>query len=229
VIDRTVEWLLATFDLRPGSTVLDLGCGPGLYACRLAHRGVRVSGIDVSRRSISHARDVAAAGGLPARFRRTDYLRADLGRGFDLAMLVYEDFCAMAPVDRGTLLRRIRRSLRPGGRFVMDVTAAPRFDRERPMRVTEPDLMAGFWAPSPYLGTHERWTYAEQRLVLDRYTIDTGAQVRQFWNWMACLTPAQVEAELRAARLVPTAVLGDLTGAPYDVTSPVFAVVARRP
>jgi hypothetical protein len=28
---------------------------------------------------------------------------------------------------------------------------------------------------------------------------------------------------------VPTAVLGDLTGAPYDVTSPVFAVVARRP
>ncbi len=42
--------------LGPGSRVLDLGCGPGLYAVRLARRGVRVLGVDASARSLAHAR-----------------------------------------------------------------------------------------------------------------------------------------------------------------------------
>ncbi len=31
-IDRSVDWLCAVLGLGPSSRVLDLGCGPGLYA-----------------------------------------------------------------------------------------------------------------------------------------------------------------------------------------------------
>ncbi len=52
-IDLTCDWLVGHFRLRPGDRVLDLGCGPGLYTSRLAKRGLKVTGIDYSRRQSS--------------------------------------------------------------------------------------------------------------------------------------------------------------------------------
>ena len=228
-VDRSVEWIVATLALRAGDRVLDLGCGPGLYAARLARRGIDVLGLDVSRRSVAHAQAVAAAEGLPARFRVADYLTDDLGAGFDAALLVYEDLCALSPDQRAGLLRRTLAALRPAGSFVVDVTAAPRFDQVEPDVVAADDLMGGFWAPGPYHATHETWTYPELRLVLDRYTVVEAERTRQFWNWLHCLTPDEASTELTAAGFATPTRVGDVAGAPYDPTSPTFAVVARRP
>lgn len=231
-IDASVSWLVTALDLAPGARLLDLGCGPGLYANRLAGLGVRVLGVDVSRRSLDHARGVAAAGALPADFRRGSYLDADLapagGGAHDAAILVYEDYCALSPAQRALLLARIRDVLVPGGRLCLDVTAAPRFAEARDAVVTEPDLMGGFWAEPPYIGTHETWTYPELRLVLDRYVVESAAGVREFWNWMHCLTPEQVAGELEAAGFGPPDLFGDVAGAPYDPEGPTFAVLTRR-
>jgi SAM-dependent methyltransferase len=48
-IDRSVAWLANQLELRPFNRVLDLGCGPGLYAERLAGLGLSVTGVDISR------------------------------------------------------------------------------------------------------------------------------------------------------------------------------------
>jgi 2-polyprenyl-3-methyl-5-hydroxy-6-metoxy-1,4-benzoquinol methylase len=47
--------------LQPGARVLDLTCGPGLYAVALAERGAEVVGVDFGPASIAHARQLAAA------------------------------------------------------------------------------------------------------------------------------------------------------------------------
>ncbi len=227
-VDRSVSWLVDVLGLQAGHRVLDLGCGPGVYAHRLARRGVSVLGLDASHRSVEHARAVARCEGLPAAFRVANYLVDDLGSGYDAALFVYEDFCALSPEQRGGLLRRTRDALRPGGAFVMDVTAAPRFVLEQPGERHEPDLDDGFWAQPPYEGTHETWTYPELRLVLDRYTITKDGRTRQFWNWLHCLTVAEVSDELVAAGFAAPDVHGDVTGAPFEPTSPVFAVVTHR-
>lgn len=226
-IDASVAWLRERLGLGAGSRVLDLGCGPGLYAHRLARAGVEVLGIDVSRRSLEHARTVAEREGLPARFRRGSYLEVDLGSGHDAAILIYEDYCALAPAQRHVLLERGREALGPGGRLVLDVTAAPRFGAFTDGSVTAPDLGAGFWSADPYVGTRETWTYPDLRLVLERYLITTDTGTRGLWNWMHCLTPEEVGAELAAAGLVLEELLGDVAGAPYDPASETFAVIAR--
>ncbi len=41
-IQKSVDWLTASLDLQTGDSVIDLGCGPGLYASRLAEHGLRV-------------------------------------------------------------------------------------------------------------------------------------------------------------------------------------------
>ncbi len=226
-IARSVEWLVAHLVLGPGARVLDLGCGPGLYALDLASRGVRVHGVDVSRRSVAHARAEAARRGVPATFEVGDYLHAELAGPYDAALLVYEDVCVLSPEQRAVLLRRTREVLRPGGAFVMDVTAAPRFAQVRPGVEQGPDLDGGFWAEPPYHGVHETWTYPELRLVLDRYTITKDGSRRQLWNWMQCLTPDEVRGELATAGFGEVEVYGDVAGADHDPDSPVFAVVAR--
>lgn len=226
-IARSVDWLVTELRLGPGARVLDLGCGPGLYAAALARRGVAVHGVDVSRRSLAYARDVAERESLPLTFTHGSYLDVDLGAGYDAALLIYEDLCALSPAQRAVVLARAHDALRPGGSLVTDVTAPARFTQEHPTSRHEPDLDAGFWAEPPYDGTHERWTYPSLRLVLDRYTIVKDAQVRQFWNWMHCLTPDEVRAELTAAGFTGCDVRGDVAGAPYDPSAPTFAVVAR--
>lgn len=244
-IDRSVQWLVELLGLTPGQRVLDLGCGPSLYATRLARRGIEVLGVDVSSRSLDHLRETAGREGLPVRTVHGSYLDADLAPArrtpapgeppvhHDAAILIFEGYSALSPSQCHLLLGRVHAVLRPGGHFVLDVTAAPAFSQFTDDRREERDLMGSFWSPGPYQGVHETWTYPELRLVLERYTITACADgadddARVFWNWMHCLSPEQVRAELTAAGLEVIGVHGDVTGAAFDPASPVFAVDARK-
>lgn len=227
-IDRSARWIVEVLGLGRGDRVLDLGCGPGLYACRIAHDGVIVHGVDVSRRSVAHARKIAHAANLPATFDVANYLEGDLGGPYNAALLIYEDICALSPQQRAGLLRRVRDSLVPGAALMMDVTAAPRFERERPGIRREVDLDDGFWAEPSYEGVHETFTYPDLRLILERYTITKDNRTRQFWNWMHCLTPELITAELAATGFKEPALWGDLAGAPYDPMGETFAIITHR-
>ena len=110
--------------------------------------------------------------------------------------------------------------------MAFDVTAAARFDPTE-FRREEADLQRGFWAPSPYRGVHERWTYPHLRLMLDRYVIERDGHVREFWNWTHCLTVAEVEGERNAVGSGVEQVGGAAPGRPFARARPTFAVVAR--
>ena len=47
-----------------GGWVIDVGCGPGQYACALAARGLRVIGLDLSARMLAQAARLARLAGL---------------------------------------------------------------------------------------------------------------------------------------------------------------------
>lgn len=59
---RSRELILAS--IRPGSRVLDLGCGPGTLALAAAGKGARVTGVDASKEMLRVFRDNAEAAGL---------------------------------------------------------------------------------------------------------------------------------------------------------------------
>lgn len=82
---------------------------------------------------------------------------------------------------------------------------------------------------APLCRTHETWTYPALKLILDRYVIETATGERCFWNWMHCLAPDEVAAELAAAGFGEPEYFGDVAGANVDPTSTTFAVLARRP
>ncbi|MBE2997385.1 methyltransferase domain-containing protein [Nocardiopsis sp. HNM0947] len=226
-IEEAVAWMAARFGAGPGRSVLDLGCGPGLYTNRLAAAGAEVVGVDLAPRSIEHARGHAHEQGLSTRHLCADYLELDLGERFDLVVMVMRDYCALAPADRARLLRVVRAHLADGGAFCFDVDSAAAFDTVTEQRTFAPDLMGGFWSPDPYYGFWSTLRYEAERVSLDRYDIVDPGGRRTFYNWITYFTPEELARELAGSGLVLDEVLGDLTGHPPQEHDPSFAVVAR--
>ena len=86
-IDAHVEWIHREVLRGNPTDILDLGCGPGLYASRLARLGHRCVGIDFSPASIDYAREQAVSEDLPCDYIHADIRSAEYGSGFGFAML----------------------------------------------------------------------------------------------------------------------------------------------
>ena len=63
-IERSVGWIVTQFGVDNKSEIVDFGCGPGLYATKLAEKGAKVTGVDFSENSLRHAKQVAKEEGL---------------------------------------------------------------------------------------------------------------------------------------------------------------------
>jgi SAM-dependent methyltransferase len=101
---------------RLGGTILDVGCGTGEDAIRLATFGHRVLGVDLARAAIERARAKASARGSVAEFLVHDAFElASLGRRFDTALDV-GCFHTLQPADRTRYSASLAAAVRPGGR-----------------------------------------------------------------------------------------------------------------
>ena len=94
---------------RAGERILDLGCGDGVLTQELAAMGARVTGVDSSQAMIA----AAMARGLDARVADATALpfEAEFDAVFSNAVLHWVK-------DADAAIAAVRRSLKPGGRFV---------------------------------------------------------------------------------------------------------------
>ena len=228
VIARMVDWLVETLALQPGDTVIDLGCGPGLYTTQLAQRGLRVTGVDYSRRSIEYARAIAAEHDLDITYRYQNYLTLEDAGQYDAALLIYGDLCVLAPEKRDALLRRIHRALKPGGRFACDVTTRTLRARVE-VRPNWYAAESGFWKPGPHFVLERGFDYPEHDTYVDQFVVvEPDGHVSVYRNWFLDYTPETITPPLQAAGFDVRGLWGDLAGAPLTPESEWIGVVADR-
>ena len=120
-IDRSVEWIVSHFGVDNKSEIADFGCGPGLYAKRLAEAGAKVTGIDFSENSLQYAKEVAEKEGLEIDYIHVNYLEFETSKKFDLIIMIMCDFCALSPEQRKIMLAKFHSLLKPGGAVLLDV------------------------------------------------------------------------------------------------------------
>ena len=227
-IASSAEWIRSEFELGPGRSVLDLGCGPGLYANRLARSGAAVTGVDFSERAVDYARAEAQREGIEVDYVVADYLGYETDQRFDLATLIMCDYCALSPSQRADLIARVERLLKPEGAFLFDVYSLPYFETWEERVAYGPDMMDGFWSAREYYGFLNTFVYEEEKLVLEKYVIVEADRTVEFLNWFQHFDPGSLAAELAAGGLVVDALLADVAGAPYEPDAAEFAVIARR-
>lgn len=118
--ERQTEYHIRTIGLKADEHLLDIGCGTGLPAVRVAQRsGGRVTGINVSRAHLARAERTAQSMDMSDRvsFRYGNAMDLDFPNGsFDAAMAI--DVYAHLS-DRQQAFHETARVLRPGGHFMM--------------------------------------------------------------------------------------------------------------
>lgn len=114
-----LTWRL--LELRPDMSVLDLACGHGELANRLAARGCQVTGLDSSSVFLDRARTDAAAAGVTVEYVAGDMRQLPWTARFDRVINWSTAFGYFDDATNRAVLRGIVGALRPGGRLAMDL------------------------------------------------------------------------------------------------------------
>lgn len=125
---RDLKAVFDRFGVPPDGRILDLPCGIGRHATRLARLGYRTLGVDLSPAYIGRARERAEQEGVAA---RAEYLVGDMRdlsraipaekRPFDAAMNLWTSFGYYGEDADLGFLQALASVVRPGGIFVLYV------------------------------------------------------------------------------------------------------------
>jgi SAM-dependent methyltransferase len=112
---------LGLHPVRPGDTVVDIGCGAGVdtvLAARKVGPSGRVVGVDMTQEMVRKAADNAVAAGVTnAEFHQGEADRLPVGDG--TADVVISNGVLNLCIDKPKVLAEVYRVLRPGGRVQM--------------------------------------------------------------------------------------------------------------
>jgi SAM-dependent methyltransferase len=183
--EAETEFLIGHLRLSHGARILDVGCGTGRHSVALAQRGYQVTGVDLSREMLGVARRRADSASVAVEWIHADAAAFVKPEAFDAAISLCEGAVCLLTADDDPLERdqnilgNIARSLRGGGRFVLNVLNAcrqirayndedvlsGRFDVANLTELS--DASAHLAKGSPTLHIHERgYTPPEIRRVL---------------------------------------------------------------
>ena len=227
-IDRSVKWIVSHFDLGLGKKVADFGCGPGLYASKLAKSGTAITGIDFSKRSIQHAVEVAEKEGLDIKYINQNYLEFESDDQFDLIIMIMCDFCTLSPEQRKVLLRKFHSLLKPESSVILDVYSLVAFAEKEEGAVYEINQLNSFWSPNKYYGFQNTFKYENEKMMLDKYTIIEADRTRTIYNWLQYFSPEILENEFTENCFKIERIYSDVAGTPFNTEGHEFAVVAKK-
>ena len=226
-IAKEVEHLISSGVLKRGDRVLDLGCGPGLYASRLCRKGIKVTGIDISESSLNYAIAQAHNKGLDIEYRSMNFFDIDYVSEYDAVIQTNGELNTFSDAKLKVLLGKLYRALRPDGLLIFDVTT-------RKLRLREGLKNGwyfsggGFWRPGSHLVLEQGFDYPEDSVWLDRYIIIDSDNAKTYNNWFHDYDLKTIRAVLKNAGFGILHVWNDLTGTPYKAGGDWIAVVARK-
>ena len=191
-IKKQVDWIHSfVLDGKP-SRILDLGCGPGLYAARLAALGHVCRGIDFGPASIEYAVKHAPEN---CSYTLGDVRTTGFGSGYDLVMFIFGELNVFKPKDAKSILHKAYTVLNPGGKLLLEVTTYDAVYELGNQPATWYSAENELFADEPHLCLMEPFWDDEQAVAIERYYIvdaNTGEVARY-----SASTQAYTEDEFR--------------------------------
>ncbi|MEU0371512.1 class I SAM-dependent methyltransferase [Streptomyces sp. NPDC006283] len=209
-------------DLPPGSRVLDLCCGPGLFLVPLAARGHSVTGVDLSPAMLERARTACADAGADVRLVRADMRHHVEPEAYDVVLSVFTSFGYFDdPDDNLQVLHNAWKNLAPGGRLLVDVMGK--------------EVLAG-WIGRPQAVDLPDGSYIVQRdTVLDSWrrlrtdwTLVRGDTARTASIRSFLYSAAELHDLFEAAGFTAVECFGGFDASPYDQHSRRLIVTGIR-
>jgi ubiquinone/menaquinone biosynthesis C-methylase UbiE len=225
---------------RNGGTVLEIACGTGRVAIRLAQAGVNVVGLDLSPRMLAVARQKSAEL-LNIRWVQGDMRSFELGEAFELVLLPGQSFHNLnTPSDQAACLECIKRHLTPGGLVVLhldppDLPWLGDLLREKG-GVFEPAEQFQHPQSGRLVRASRAWSYepASQTAICQTAWEEVGADGQVINRWQTepkrlhSIFRFEMEHLLARVGLAVEAAYGDFSRHPLEDKSPQMIWIARR-
>jgi SAM-dependent methyltransferase len=218
------DWFVSLIE--GAGSVLDLGCGTGIFTAEMARRGLHAVGVDPAEAMLAVAR--SRPGGDRVTWVEAKAQDLDLGQRFGAVVMTGHAFqTLLTDADQTATLATIARHLVPGGRFFFD-------SRNPDAREWET------WTPTltreqrvhPDFGLVERWNDAERDTESGIVTYETHYRLQDGRHFSArsriafpafeVLAAAVARAGLRVDRWA-----GDPAGGPLGPGCPDFIPVGQ--
>ncbi len=210
---------------REPSRILDIGCGTGLLAVRLALQGHAVTGLDPAQAMLDIAR--RREGADPVSWILGDITALPPDSCFDLVLMtghVFQVFLDSVEIE--AVLSVVKTHLVPGGRLV--------FESRNPLARAWENWVPGRshrTVEHPDLGTVETWhevtDVGEGQVAFRTYSLlIANGQLETSESRLAFRSQAEIDALLRRAGFTEMVWQGDWDGAPYCDESPEIIVIA---
>ncbi|MBD3298093.1 MAG: methyltransferase domain-containing protein [candidate division Zixibacteria bacterium] len=221
--DQEVAFARRILRLRKGQRALDVCCGYGRHAVRLACSGIQMTGIDQSAVLLHRAKRAARRQGVTIEWIEGDVRAMEFEPVFDAAYNVFTSIGYFdAEEDNVQVVLRSAAALKPGGRFLLDTINRDRITR---------NPQSQRWAP---IGRgveleNSRYDWERGRLDSKRVLIMDDGSRRESVISLRLYTVAEVRAMFERAGLQITNVFGSFTATKFDPDSPRIIVVGRKP
>ena len=210
-----------------GGDVLDLGCGTGVLACRMAAEGLNVTGADPAEGMLKVARSRPWAEKVA--WVKSDGQSLRLGKRFDFIYMTGHAFqTLLTDADAVALLKTVAAHLKPDGRFVFDTRnpaakAWLSWTPDGPRAVVD----GGEHGPIEEINDTAADTATGIVEIVHRYRfLDTGEE-RTGHSRIRFIDPDHLAGLIDQAGLTPMAWYGDRERSPYTPDSPEIVPVLR--
>ncbi|MEY8352115.1 methyltransferase domain-containing protein [Lachnospiraceae bacterium 54-53] len=226
-IEQSVKWIEETAPYFKYSKLLDIGCGPGLYAERFSKAGYKVTGIDFSKRSIEYAKTSADKQDLGIAYVYQNYLEMEYTDEFDLATFIYCDYGALSTENRAVILQKIYHGLKSGGKLLLDVFSMVKYNEFEELQTWEIHEDGGFWSAEKYLSLSGQYKYSDH-VTLEQTAVITDNEIREYCIWNCYFTLETLMKEVRDAGFKRFEAFSDVKGNPYVKDSPTIAILLEK-
>jgi SAM-dependent methyltransferase len=130
--DAEVASLVRLLELESPMRILDLACGFGRHANRLAVLGHQVTGIDYIPGFLELAQKDAQARNVQVDYRLGDMRRINFDQEFDRVLLLFTSFGYFEDNENELVVENMARALKPGGCLLFDIPSRDIFLKNLP-------------------------------------------------------------------------------------------------
>ncbi len=222
-VERETNFIEESLAQPKGARILDLACGPGVHAISLAKRGYDVVGLDLSPMMLQLAKEFSAKSEQPIQLVKGDMRDLDLENAFDGIYCWSTSFGFFEPDENLSVLMRVGRAIKPGGRFVLDIA-------NRDFHAPRSPNMAWFQRPGVICMDEVHFNTLTSRLEVKRMAMFQEGRSRELAYSIRLYSLHEITGLLEVAGFRILEISGKRAhrGAFFDTESPRIIAVCQR-
>lgn len=223
--EKQVDLLIDLLGLEPGARVLDLACGHGRHAIRLAARAMQVTGLDLSDVFLDKAREDAQAAGVKVRWIHGDMRELPFESEFDAVINLFTAFGYLEDdAEDARVVQAVAGALVPGGAVLIET-----IHRDNLVARFQPKMFERHVDDAVFV-LHEHTLDLLNSRIDDRVqVIQRGELFPERRTSVRLYTVPEFRRMFAEAGLELDAVHGNLHGEPLTLESHRMVVIGRKP